>query len=160
MSLQRAALLFVLLASGSACDSPGAAPSARNARAADSVAPAGEWVTIMERNMGGRSTRPERFETRSDSLRVITTTGTASSSYIAGLIVTNVLSDATSLPVASIRVEQRRLGETAADTTVVEVPAGPLYLFVARHQGLNDWTVTLQEFRPSSGEDRPSDPPG
>lgn len=119
--------------------------------AADTVvdpAGEGEWVTLLERRMETRSRRPERFVSTSERLRIITAMGPNQTVHNAGFVVTNLLSDDTSLPVASVRAQQFRLDSETADTTEVSVPAaGTLYFYVAEHRRLADWTVTIQEFR-------------
>lgn len=98
--------------------------------------------------MAGKRSTPEPFEATSDSLRVITAMTPPATALSPGVVITNLMSDRSTLPVASIRAEQRRL-EPSADTTIVEVPAGTLEFFVAEHHGLEDWTVTIQELRPA-----------
>ncbi|HET7273973.1 MAG TPA: hypothetical protein VFI91_02270 [Longimicrobiaceae bacterium] len=142
--------LFALAAAVAlaACDSGQVANSAPRRTAPDSIAPTGEWVTVLERDLEGKHTRPEPFIVSSDSVRVITTLEPAVSEYIPGRVITNLLSDSSALAVATIRAEQRRLTVTTADTAVVAVPTGDLDFFVAEHRGLTGWTVTIQEFRP------------
>lgn len=107
----------------------------------------GEWVTILERSLDARSAVPEPFETRSDSLRIITSMGALLSPYTPGLIVTNLVLRESLVPVASIRAEQRLVDETTVDTSVVRVGDEDLSFFVAEHRGLSNWTVILQEPR-------------
>jgi hypothetical protein len=145
------AILVATLGVSTACDRGAAGDSPPADAGAAPVPPAGEWVTVLERGMRGKQSTPEPFRTTSDALRVITTLGSPSSPYAPGLVITNLLSDSTALPVASIRAEQRRVEGATADTTVVEVPPGRLYFFVAEHRGLEDWGVSIQEFRPAPG---------
>jgi len=98
--------------------------------------------------MAGKRATPERFETTSDSLRIITAMSPPATVLSPGVVITNLMSDRTTLPVATVRAEQRR-PEPGADTTIVEVPAGVLEFFVPEHHGLEDWTVTIQELRPA-----------
>jgi hypothetical protein len=113
--------------------------------------PSGEWVTLLQRGMASRSTRPERFTATTTRLRVITEMGPNQTVHNVGFVTTNILSDNTTLPVASVRAQQFRLDISAADTTEITLPqAGPLYFFVAEHRRLPDWRVTIQEYRPGS----------
>jgi hypothetical protein len=143
------ALLSALTPLG-ACDERGASapPPAPPAAEAPPV-PTGEWVTVLERTMEGKRNRPEPFATTSDTLRVITAVEPAISPYLPGLVVTNLLSDATAMPVATIRTQQSIVDTITADTVVVQVPAGTLQFFVPEHRGLTGWRVTVQEWRPS-----------
>ena len=110
--------------------------------------PEGEWVTLLSRDMRTRSTRPERFRSTSTELRVISTMGPNLSSHNAGFVTTNLLSDETTLPVATVFARQARLDVASVDTTEVTVPsAGHLYFFVAEHRRLPDFNITIQEFR-------------
>jgi hypothetical protein len=141
-------VLLCCLALAAACGH-GEAGAPPPQAAADSLpAPVGEWVTILDRGMQNRQRTPERFVTRSDTLRVLTTMNALTSPYVPGLVITNVLADGTSLPVASVRAQQERPDATTVDTAVVGVPRGTLYFFVAEHRGLTDWRVTVQELRP------------
>ncbi|MBA2671060.1 MAG: hypothetical protein H0U67_11870 [Gemmatimonadetes bacterium] len=111
----------------------------------------GEWVTLLQRGMATRSTRPERFLSTTTRLRVITDMGPNQTVHNVGFVMTNIMSDNTTLPVASVRAQQFRLDISVADTTEITVPeAGPLYFFVAEHRRLPDWHVTIQEYRPGS----------
>jgi hypothetical protein len=113
--------------------------------------PPGEWVTLLQRGMATRSTRPERFRSSTTRLRVITEMGPNQTVHNVGFVTTNILSDNTTLPVASVRAQQFRLDISVADTTEITVPeAGPLYFFVAEHRRLPDWRVTIQEYRTGS----------
>lgn len=131
----------------------GEAPDGMVANLPDSPPPqpSGEWVTLLERERERRSSRPEPFTSTSTRLRVITTMGPNQTEYDAGFVVTNLLSDETTLPVASVRAQQIRLDSASVDTTEVNVPTtGKLYFFVAEHRRLADWRVSIQEFRPAA----------
>jgi hypothetical protein len=155
------AVSLVLLALGAACDRGAPpAPARRPAAAVDtssaSAASSAVWVTVLERSMEGKRSTPEPFETTSDSLRVITAMTPPAAPLSPGVVITTLMSDRTTLPVASIRAEQRRL-EPSADTTIVVVPAGKLEFFIPEHHGLDDWTVTIQELRPAPASPTDSD---
>lgn len=153
---RRIAILAALLLLGAACDSKAGSSASAAPSAAEPAVASGRWVTILERTMTGRTSQPEPFHARSDSLRVITTMTSTGTSYTERLVITNLLSKSSPVPVASVRAQQRLLGQTTADTTVVEAAAGELRFFVAEHRGLSDWTVTIQEIRPAPDA---ADPP-
>ncbi len=154
-----ASLVLAAAILGAACDSGRVADVDGSRTAPDSLTVAGEWVTVLERDLEGKLSRPEPFTTRSDSVRVITTLEPAISEYMPGLVITNLLSDSSALPVASIRAGQRILSAASADTAVVAVPRGELKFFVAEHKGLTGWTVTIQEFRPPTSPESPVSAP-
>ncbi len=142
------AAVLVTGCGGEAAPAPAAAPPDTTMRDTIGAPAQGEWVTLLERRMATRSTRPERFRATSPRLRIITAMGPNSTVHNVGFVVTNILSDETTLPVASVRAQQFRLDIEVADTTEVEVPSpGNLYFFVAEHRRLPDWSVTIQEYR-------------
>lgn len=136
--------LLLLAACGGGAEAGGAAQAADSASTDSSAVPE-VWVELARRDKESSSVRPERFQARSAELRVITRMGELISPLTPGLVVTNILSDRTSLPLASVRAEQNRPDSVTVDTTDVEVESGELYLFVAEHRGLKEWTVVVQE---------------
>lgn len=150
MRLVASAALVALLAA--ACGREEAPPAADAPPAAAPAAPAVEWATVAEQSSGDVSSTPLTIHVSSDSLRVITSVGGSESPYAPGLVVTNLLSDPLTPPVASVRGEPRFIDSTTVDTSVVQVPKGRLYLFVPQHFGLKGWKVVVQEPRRPSGE--------
>lgn len=106
-----------------------------------------EWVDLVSRDDDSESVGPRTFRASTSSLRVITRMGSLLSPLAPGRVISNILSDASALPVASVRAEQLWADTVIADTTEIEAGPGELELFVAEHRGLQDWTVTVQERR-------------
>jgi hypothetical protein len=114
--------------------------------APDSTVPV-QWVTIARQSKADVAVNPTPLRASSDSLRVITTLGAGESPYSPGLVLTNVLSNPLTPPVASVRGVPRFTDRESVDTTVVGVPKGQLYLFIPQHYGVKDWSVVVQEQR-------------
>lgn len=103
------------------------------------------WRDLVVRHADAERVAPLAFRASSPELRVIVRMEELISPYTPGLVVANLLSDRSALPIASVRAEQLRTDTVIADTTEVQVEPGELYLFIAEHRGLQDWTVTVQE---------------
>jgi hypothetical protein len=126
---------------------PSASPG-RQSRRVQTEAEAGEWVTLLRREMESRSRRPEQFRSTGRQLRIITEMGPNQSPHNPGFVTTNILSDETTLPLATVTARQGRLDSTTIDTAAITVShVGNLYFYVVEHRRLAEWTVTIQEFR-------------
>ena len=113
----------------------------------DSVGVAGEWRDLATRDDQSASVLPVPFRAISSELRVITRMGGTSSPYSPGRVIANILSEESSMPVASVRAEQNPPDSIIVDTTNVTAGPGRLELYIAEHRGLKDWQVTVQERR-------------
>jgi hypothetical protein len=146
------ARLLVLLAGLAACSGEGRPRQPRrvssDAARSDSSAPV-HWEELARSDHQRSSVLPTRFHASGSELRIITRMGPPASPVSPGLIITNLLSETSTLPVASVRAEQSRPDEISVDTTEVAVPPGNLYLFIAQQRGLSSWTVIVQERRPA-----------
>jgi hypothetical protein len=149
-----------------ACEPRSAAAPTAAPASADAAPPPEVWTAVLTRTRENRKPTPETFVTASGSLRVITTLHDLVSPLRPGLLVTNLLSDATALPIASIHVEQLRLSGATVDTTAVEVPPGRIHFFVAEQRGLQGWEVRIEELAPAAparrrtaSSDAPPGPP-
>lgn len=114
----------------------------------DSTASEGRWVDLVSRGSAASSVLPVTFRSTREELRVVTRMGESISPYSQGRVVSNILSDRSSLPLASVRAEQPRLDTITSDTTEVTVEPGELQLYIAEQRGLQEWRVTVQEKRP------------
>jgi hypothetical protein len=146
------ARLLVLLAGLAACSGEGRPRQpgrVRSDSAPSSISAPVQWTELAHLDHQRSSVLPTRFRSSTSELRVITRMGPTASPVSPGLIITNLLSESSALPLASVRAEQRRIDTVSVDTTEVAVPPGDLYLFIAQQRGLSSWAVTVQERRPA-----------
>jgi len=142
--------VLVLLAGLTACSGDGTPRRANRARlnAARSDSSASvRWVELVRVDHQRSSVLPTRFHASAPELRIVTRMGPTASPVSQGLIITNVLSESSTLPLASVRAEQLRINQVSVDTTEVTVTPGNLYLFIAQQRGLSSWTVVVEERR-------------
>lgn len=114
---------------------------------ADSAAAEDRWVDLVSRGSTAGSVLPVTFQSTREELRIVTRMGESISPYSQGRVISNILSERSALPLASVRAEQPRLDTITFDTTEVTVEPGELQLYIAEQRGLKEWRVTVQEKR-------------